>query len=120
MPRRTALDENSMFSVSLNSEAGEGQSPKSSISPFRLKDSSGDNFATHVEKLTSGIRIHGINCKGVPRFITINNNGECHGFHVGKPLGIVEKQLFENREAICRHFGVSTLQEESRSNPAKR
>lgn len=80
------------------------------IEPLKIKDPEGDNYATSVEKLSDGsYKIHGTNKDGDPRAVTVQADGSVSGRNgPGKPLGVVETQLYTLRKSILEHFNVST------------
>ncbi|MCC5015625.1 MULTISPECIES: hypothetical protein [unclassified Legionella] len=78
---------------------------KSEGSKFIHQSSDTDYFVTGVEKHGNGYKIHGANDKGEPRYVIIDEQGNARG-HNGPQLGYVEKQLFTNRKAIFKQYGI--------------
>lgn len=83
---------------------------------FILKDQNGNNYVTGVESDDKGgYKISGTNNKGEPRCIIIDKDGNATGYNGSKTLGTVENQMFQEREAILKHFGIQIPKIEARA-----
>src|SRR3990167_6025551 len=85
--------------------------PKKEKTPFILQDSEGDNFVTRITRDNENRRyeVHGTNSENSgrqPRVIYLYDDGNVKGFNNSHDLGVVGGQMYTNREAIFKHFGV--------------
>lgn len=66
----------------------------------------GDNFADRIDRLADGYQVHGRRNDNDHRFIVMYDDGSVVGYS-GVTLGIVEKQLYDDRARIFTHFNVT-------------
>jgi hypothetical protein len=75
-------------------------------SAFVLADPNGYNFVNSVEERNGTYIIKGSNSSGEPRSITIHANGNATGFDDSNNLGLVGQQMYDQREAVFKHFNI--------------
>lgn len=83
----------------------------SEVSTYLLKDKSGDNYVTRIERdeIEQCYIVHGTNSVALgrrPRFIHVYDDGRITGYGNGADLGIVGRQMQANLTDIFKHFNI--------------